>query len=89
MIRAVSALTGAGQRLHHRLPGRSIGRTAADGTAVEENRIKVEQNIVKMEEWEEFAHEQRKKPVSAVEAKYGGGGHRGICVCGGLFELET
>ena len=56
---------------------------------MEENRIQVEQNIVKMEEWEEFSMKtEGKKPVSAVEAKYGGGGHRGICVCGGLFELE-
>ena len=57
---------GAGQRLHHRLPGRSIGRTAADGTAVEENRIQVEQNIVKMEEWEEFSMKTKGKNLSQL-----------------------
>ena len=55
-----SSPDGAGQRLHHRLPGRSR-RTAADGTAVEENRIQVEQNIVKMEEWEEFSMKTKGK----------------------------
>ena len=66
MIRAVSALTGLGSDCITSLPGRSIGRTPADGTAVGGKQDQVEQNIVKMEEWEGVQHENEGKNLSQL-----------------------
>ena len=53
---------------------------------MEENRIQVEQNIVKMEEWEEFSMKTKGKNLSpAVEAEIWWWRPSAVFVCAAVY----